>query len=816
VIRPLFLLACLALFPLFAAEAAPKIYRARVEPVWLGENAFWYRNDLANDQREFVLVDAAAGTRAPAFDSTRIPAAALTAEALEFSPSRDSVILHGRERSWRVDLKTYAAREDSGAVATLPPFPDPKPSKPTGLLWLNRTGGSLSVYRIDAKSGPQPHHELAPGARWSTNSSLTDLWLAIAPDGRSRTVLRAIAGPLTVTVKADDCLLTPSLPAPEAPRTTVRSPDGKWEAYVRGHDLWVRATLGSADFALTFDASPGHTLHDDASYDRLVRMDYAKADSPATLPEAYWSPDSKFLVALQTRTVPERHVHLTESSPSDQLQPKQHSYPYLKAGDEIPTQRPRLFAVAERREIPVDAALFATPWALTRFHWQPDSKAFSFLYNQRGHQVLRLVSIDAATGAPRRIVEERSATFIHYSSNSSHQQILDASAEVIWSSERTGWNHLYLYDLATGRLKNAITSGEWVVRDVTKVDAKRRQLWFAATGIVPGQDPYHLHHCRVNFDGTGLVVLTAGDGTHEVRWSPQRTHLVDTWSRVDAPPVTELRRDRDGTLVLPLETADATEALARRGRWPERFVAKGRDGKTDIYGIIQRPANFDPTKKYPVIERLYAGPHAHFTPKSFGTHDALLERGFIVVQSDGMGTAGRSKKFHDVAWRNIADAGFPDRIAWLKDAAAKNPELDLTRLGVYGTSAGGQSALGALLFYGDFYRAAAADCGCHDNRMDKIWWNEQWMGWPVGPHYAENSNVTHAAKLRGPLLLAVGELDRNVDPASTYQVADALIKAGKEFDYLVMPGAGHGVFRTPYGRKRMEDFFVRLFLAPTP
>jgi dipeptidyl aminopeptidase/acylaminoacyl peptidase len=354
------------------------------------------------------------------------------------------------------------------------------------------------------------------------------------------------------------------------------------------------------------------------------------------------------------------------------------------------------------------------------------------------------------------------------------------------------------------------------VRDVTKVDAKRRQLWFAATGIVPGQDPYHLHHCRVNFDGTGLVVLTAGDGTHEVRWSPQRTHLVDTWSRVDAPPVTELRRDRDGTLVLPLETADATEALARRGRWPERFVAKGRDGITDIYGIIQRPANFDPTKKYPVIERLYAGPHAHFTPKSFGTHDALLERGFIVVQSDGMGTAGRSKKFHDVAWRNIADAGFPDRIAWLKAAAAKNPELDLTRLGVYGTSAGGQSALGALLFHGDFYRAAAADCGCHDNRMDKIWWNEQWMGWPVGPHYAENSNVTHAAKLRGPLLLAVGELDRNVDPASTYQVADALIKAGKEFDYLVMPGAGHGVFRTPYGRKRMEDFFVRLFLAPTP
>ena len=239
----------------------------------------------------------------------------------------------------------------------------------------------------------------------------------------------------------------------------------------------------------------------------------------------------------------------------------------------------------------------------------------------------------------------------------------------------------------------------------------------------------------------------------------------------------------------------------------------------DIYGVIYRPTNFDQAKKYPVIEAIYAGPQGSFVPKRFSSFhptQAMAELGFVVVQIDGMGTSNRSKAFHDVCWKNLGDSGFPDRILWMKAAAAKYPQLDITRVGVYGGSAGGQSATRAVLAFGDFYKAAVSDCGCHDNRMDKIWWNELWMGYPIGPHYAEQSNVTQAKNLTGKLMLIVGELDRNVDPASTMQVADALIRANKDFDLIVIPGAGHGAGGGPYGQRRMRDFFVRSLLGVEP
>jgi dipeptidyl aminopeptidase/acylaminoacyl peptidase len=385
-------------------------------------------------------------------------------------------------------------------------------------------------------------------------------------------------------------------------------------------------------------------------------------------------------------------------------------------------------------------------------------------------------------------------------------------------SERDGYNHLYLYDDATGRVKNQITKGAWVVRGVDRIDEKNRQIYFRAGGIYPEQDPYYIHYCRVNFDGAGLVILTQGDGTHAVTYSPGGKFFLDTYSRVDLAPVTELRRAEDGKLVCEVERAD-TAALSQAG-WkpPERFVAKGRDGKTDIYGIIHRPMNFDPAKKYPVIEDIYAGPQDSFVPKRFASYfpqQALAELGFVVVQIDGMGTNNRSRAFHDVCFKNLADAGFPDRILWIKAAAAKYSYMDLTRVGLYGTSAGGQSALGGLLFHGDFYKAAVSNCGCHDNRMDKIWWNEQWMGWPVGPEYAANSNVVNAKNLTGKLLLFVGELDTNVDPASTMQVVNALIKADKDFELVVFPGAGHGQVGA-YGQRRLRDFFVRNLLGVEP
>jgi dipeptidyl aminopeptidase/acylaminoacyl peptidase len=385
-------------------------------------------------------------------------------------------------------------------------------------------------------------------------------------------------------------------------------------------------------------------------------------------------------------------------------------------------------------------------------------------------------------------------------------------------SQRDGWAHLYLYDRSTGQVKNQITKGNWQVHFVDRIDEQARQIHFRANGMDAGKDPYFLHHFRINFDGTGLTRYTTGDGTHTLTWSPDRQYYVDSYSRVDMPQVTELRRASDQSLVLALEKGTMTELTATGWRAPEVFTAKGRDGQTDIWGIIIRPTNFDPAKKYPVIENIYAGPQGSFVPKSFSTQtgmQTLAELGFIVVQIDGMGTANRSKAFHDVAAKNLGDAGFPDRILWHKAAAAKYPYYDITRVGIYGTSAGGQNSMGGVLFHPEFYKAAASSAGCHDNRMDKIWWNEQWMGWPLGPHYEASSNMENAHRLQGELLLIVGEMDNNVDPSSTMQVVNKLIQANKNFELLVIPNALH-TNGGAYGDHKRFDFFVRTLQGRVP
>jgi dipeptidyl aminopeptidase/acylaminoacyl peptidase len=573
------------------------------------------------------------------------------------------------------------------------------------------------------------------------------------------------------------------------------SPDGKSVAFVKDNNVWLRDAKTKEETQLSKDGTA------DDSYGRI-----------------YWSPDSKKLIAIKTKAGGDRKVTLVESSPRTQLQPITSTYNYLKPGDPIPLPKPRLFDVENKKEIAVSDELFPNPWAVSYTHWSKDGKHFYFTYNQRGHTVMRLLDIDAETGKVTAVVNEECQTFFDYA-NKLYVNYLDDTNEAIWMSERDGWNHLYLVDLKTGKAAH-ITKGEWVVRGVDRVDEEKREVSFRALGIHDGQDPYHVHFCRIKFDGTGLVKLTEADGTHTVEYSPDRRFLIATYSRVDQPPVTELRRASDGKKVCELEKANASALLKTGWQYPERFVAKGRDGKMDIHGYIVRPSNFDPEKKYRVIEHIYAGPHDHHVRKGFTAspyEQRMAELGFIVVKIDGMGTNWRSKAFHDVCWKNLGDSGFPDRILWIKAAAEKYKEMDIGKgVGIYGGSAGGQSSTRALLAHGDFYTVAVSDCGCHDNRMDKIWWNELWMSWPIGPHYAEQSNVTQAKKLTGKLMLAVGELDRNVDPSSTMQVANALIKADKDFDLLVVPGAGHGACESPYGNRRRMDFFVRHMLGVEP
>jgi dipeptidyl aminopeptidase/acylaminoacyl peptidase len=788
-----------------------KVFRASVRPNWIGGSGrFWYRCDLPGGRREFLLVDPAIPAKRPAFDHARLAAALskrlgkpvaadrLPVENIVFVSDRPALLVQVQATTFAWDLKTDALRpanESLGRATALVPDAAPTASgttgEPTSMTFLNKTDGEVRLFWLDSEGRRQGYGTLRPGETQTQGTYAGHVWLAARRDGTALAVFVASDTPSQAVIEGQAAKRkTPSAPDP------ALSPDGHWKVVLRDSNLFLTETANGQETRLTQDGSPADAYGGDP----------------------YWSPDSKRFVIFKTIPAQEHKVYVVESSPSDQLQPKLRSYDYLKPGDRIEHPRPHLFDVAAKRDIPIKDDLFPNPWELSDVHWEPDGRQFTFLYNQRGHRAMRLIAVDAETGAARADIDEQAKTFIDWT-NKVFLHRLDGTHEAIWMSERDGWNHLYLYDTATGQVKNQITKGEWVVRKVDRVDAERRQIWFQAGGIYPGQDPYYIHYCRINFDGTGLTLLTAGDGTHTITFSPDNRYLVDAWSRVDLPPVTELRRADDGKKVLDLERADASALLATGLKYPERLVAKGRDGKTDIYGVIVRPSTFDPKRRYPVLEDIYAGPQGSFVPKAFAAvprMQRLAELGFIVVQIDGMGTSNRSKAFHDVCWKNLADAGFPDRILWIKAAAAKYPYMDLTRVGIYGTSAGGQSALGGLLLHGDFYKAGVADCGCHDNRMDKIWWNEQWMGWPVGPHYAEQSNVTLAPRLQGKLLLMVGEVDNNVDPASTMQVVNALIKANKDFDLLVMPGAGHGVAGTPYGRRRLEDFFVRHLLGVEP
>lgn len=584
---------------------------------------------------------------------------------------------------------------------------------------------------------------------------------------------------------------------------TKASPDAKWQAFIENYNVWVRSADGKEKFSLSEDGSE---------------------DNYYALQTVAWSPDSTRVVAYRIRPGYRRLVRYIESSPKDQLQPKYSTMVYPKAGDVLALPQPVLFVVAEKREIPIDNALFPNPYELTHAVWWKDGRAFTFEYNQRGHQVYRVIEVDAKSGQAHALITEQSNTFVdyrplvmnQYDTGKEYRHDMEDGKEMIWASERDGWEHLYLIDGATGAVKKQITKGDWVVRAVNHVDDEKRQIWFEASGMNPGEDPYFVHAYRINFDGTGLTALTPAEANHHVEFSQDGRYYVDLSSRIDLAPTLTLYQTEDNKQLMSVEQADVSKLVAAGWHAPEVFKAKGRDGKSDIWGVIYRPAKFDAKKKYPVIEDIYAGPQGSFVPKSFTTRaEPLTELGFVVVQIDGMGTNNRSKAFHDIAWHNLKDAGFPDRILWHKAVAAKYPWYDISRVGVFGTSAGGQSAMGALLFHPEFYKVAVSNSGCHDNRMDKIWWNEQWMGWPVGPQYSESSNVDNAWRLQGKLMLVWGEMDHNVDPSSTPQVVNALIKANKTFSMLEVPGADHGT-RGPWARyteRNLEDFFVKNLLG---
>lgn len=566
------------------------------------------------------------------------------------------------------------------------------------------------------------------------------------------------------------------------------SPDKQWVASIRNGNVFINGA------AITTDG-----------------------DTVKPYGDLAWSPDSKYIVGYHIHPVKDSAVYYVLSSVNGTTRGQLKMHPYKQPGDPFTTYEMFIFRPDAKKVLKVNTPVidfFSAPELHWRYH---ENRYFTFERVERGHQRFRIFEVDAETAQARTVYDEKAPTFIYESRLFTYY--LPETKEMLITSEKDGWQHLYLLDAITGVQKQAITQGPWIVRNIDSVDAKKREIWFSASGMDANEDPYYLHYYRIGFDGKHLIDLTPAKGNHIVTFSPDRKFYLDACSEINVPTVTELHRSSDGKKLLEVERADASLYLAAGFRFPEPFRAKGRDGVTDIWGIIVRPNDYDPNKRYPIIENIYAGPQDAFVPKDFtsryGEMQSIAQLGFIVVQIDGMGTANRSKAFHDVCWKNIADAGFPDRIRWIKAMAARYPYADTGRVGLYGTSAGGQNSLGGLLFHGEFYKAAVSSCGCHDNRIDKQWWNEQWMGYPVGKHYDEQSNVTNAWKLHGDLLLMVGEADNNVPPESTYRVADALIKAGKTFEFLPLPGSDH-TDGGPYGRVERRDFFVRHLLDVEP
>jgi dipeptidyl-peptidase 4 len=784
----------------FGKKASSLVTRDEITPYWSAEDAVLiYRVNTGPDEQQFFRVDPVSGAKIPAFDHAKLAAALgeatkqktqqnkLPLEHLVPAADAGSITFHAYGKPWHYSLADHLLSPSDlppRAAELLPPEEAMRGTRKNGastsLTLENATPGEIEIFWIDTKGQRKSYGKIPAGQSTTQQTYAGHVWLMTDAEG---TPLAGVETPLPPSLAR----ITERVKAPPRPPENL-SPDGKWRALILNHNVVIEPVASGTSITLTTSGSEN---------DGFTRP-------------LIWSPDSKKLVAFRTRKVAPRTIHLVESSPPDQLQPKLKTVEYAKPGDPIPQLFPRLIDVENRREIAVSQTLFTNPWEISHLAWTPDSSEFSFLYNQRGHQVMRLVGVRGDSGEVRTIFEDTSDTFIDYSQKFFIHR-LPGSREIIWASERTGYNHLYLIDAVSGEIKKTVTRGPRNVREVIEVDEAKRECLLRISGVSE-QDPYHSHFIRVSFDGSRFTRLTTGDGDHSIQFSPDRKYLVDTWSRVDQPPVTELRRADDGKLVTELERAD--DSALRKTGWsrPERFTAKGRDRVTDIHGIIIRPTDFKPSKRYPVVEQIYAGPHGQFVPKSYfswSEMNAMAELGFIIVAIDGMGTNWRSKMFHDVCWKNLSDGGFPDRIPWIKAAAESRSWMDLSRVGIYGGSAGGQSALAALLHHGDFYKVAVSDCGCHDNRMDKLWWNEAWMGWPVDESYERNSNATHAAKLKGKLLLIAGELDTNVDPASTAQVVAALQKADKDFEFLPIINAGHGAAETPYGKRRRAEFLVR-------
>ena len=616
----------------------------------------------------------------------------------------------------------------------------------------------------------------------------------------------------------------PQAPGAPAARNDAPSPDGKRTVFIRDWNLWMRDVASGKETQLTTDGVKDYGYATD-------NAGWIKSDRAIVM----WSPDSKKIATFQQDQRKVGDMYLVESKVGH---PVLQAWKYPLAGDDVVTMIERVIIDADtgkmvRLKMPPDQhrstlcdhiTCRGSDWA--DVEWSPDAKTLAFVSTSRDHKNEKLRVADAETGTIRDIYEETASTQFESGQGRVNWHYLPQSNEFIWYTERDGWGHLHLYDLATGKLKNQITSGDWVVTQVLHVDDKARQIWFTAVGREKGEDPYFEHFYRVGFDGKGLTPLTPESGNHEVSLSKSGKYFVDTYSKPDVPPVTVLR-DASGKIVANVEKADISKLLATGWKPPTPITVKARDGQTDLYGLMFTPSNLDKTKKYPIINYVYPGPQGG----SVGTRSfsaarqdsaALAELGFIVVSIDGMGNPLRSKKFHDAWYANMGDNTLPDQVAGMKELAQRFPFIDIDRVGIWGHSGGGNATADAMFRYPDFFKVGIAESGNHDNREYEDDWGERYQGLVTKnangtSNYDDQANQNLAKNLKGHLLLAHGTLDDNVPPYSTLLVVEALIKANKDFDLLLLPNQRHGYgSMSNYMTRRRWDYFTRWLLGAEP
>lgn len=598
----------------------------------------------------------------------------------------------------------------------------------------------------------------------------------------------------------------------------VISPDGKKAAYIKDWNLWVRDIASGKETQLTKDGVENFGYATD-------NAGWTHSDRAILL----WSPDSKKIATFKQdqRNVSDMYLVSTNVGA-----PRLEAWKYPLPQDKEIIKIHRVIIDVDdedviRLKMPADDRRstlcddISCAGGFDDNEWSADSKKLAFVSTTRDHKQAILRLADADDGDVTTIMEEKVATQYESGQGAVNWRYLPASNEIIWYSERDDWGHLYLYDLKTGQLKNQITKGNFVVTRLLKVDAQNRVLYFEANGRETGRDPYFSHFYRINFDGSGLQLLTPEDGNHQISLSADEKYFVDNYSKPDVPPVAVLR-DLSGKLIATLEKADISRLTATGWKPPTPIKVKSRDGRWDLYGLMFTPTNLVRNRKYPVINYIYPGPQGGSVgTRSFGTargdHQALAELGFIVVMIDGTCNPDRSKSFHDACYGNMADNTLPDQIAGLKELAKKYPFMDLTRVGVWGHSGGGFATAAAMFRYPEFYKVGISESGNHDNRNYEDDWGERYIGLMSGDNYERQANQIYAKNLKGKLLLAHGGMDNNVPPYNTYLVVDELIKANKDFDLIIIPNARHGYGAASYYMMRRRwDYFVKHLLGAEP